>query len=386
MKRNPLFGTLSKKYLFQEMHDRVRLFAEKNPNHQLISLGVGDTTIPLGKTIAERISQAAIDFQNPQSYVGYGPEQGLKELREKIAFRVYENKFSYKEIFISDGANSDISRVLCLLSNNPTVAVQNPSYPVYAEASVLQKEAKLIYLEEKGGIPDLSQIPEQTVIFLCSPNNPTATCFSHGQYEKLIQQARKKKSLIILDVAYRAFVRSPFPQSIYEIEGAERVAIEIGSFSKMAGFSGIRLGWCTVPFALQYESGQSFNPDFDRIITTLFNGASILSQYGGLHVLSEQGEQEVNEQIHTYMKRTEKLKKSLANTSFDVSGGDHAPYVWVKTGHKNSWEAFDYFLHQAALIVTPGIGFGPGGEGYVRLSGFAHEKHIDEACKRLSIL
>jgi LL-diaminopimelate aminotransferase len=395
MKRNPFFLQLSPNYLFRELKNRVDNFALLNPERSLISLGVGDTTEPLGTTIAESLSQAACDMRDQELYMGYGPDQGLLPLREKIASVLYQDIISPDEVFVSDGAKCDIARLQVLFGQDAVVYIQDPSYPAYADSSrlarsIVGKEGhRLSYLStlpEKDTLPHLEAAPEDAIIFLCSPNNPTGVAFQRSELSSLVDIAQRKNQLIVYDVAYRAFIQGDLPRSIYEIEGAKKCAIEIGSFSKMAGFSGIRLGWTVVPKDLTYSNGITIHSDFLRLVTTTFNGASILSQRGGIQALSPEGLEEIERQILLYLENAGSLKEALLKKNFIVSGGEHSPYVWIKTEHTSSWDAFDYFLQETGIIVTPGIGFGPSGEGHVRISGFGRPYLIESAIRRIESL
>jgi LL-diaminopimelate aminotransferase len=390
MKRNRFFTQLSSLYLFSEIKARVSQFQEKHHEVRLISLGLGDTTEPLGSSTADAISHAAADMKDADRYTGYGPDQGLCSLREKICSVIYHNTLSPDEVFISDGAKGDIARLLVLFGPHAHIISQDPSYPAYADAARLSRSSDSLCFSYLPCLPDscpsLTSAPDGAVIFLCSPNNPTGEVFTHTDLTTLVNHARHHRQLIVFDTAYQAFIQGDLPKSIYEVDGAKEVAIEIGSFSKMAGFSGVRLGWTVVPHALRYQDGQSIHHDFQRIITTFFNGASILSQKGGIQVLSPEGQKESAQQIEVYRKNTLLLQKTFLKKDFPVCGGLHAPYIWVKTVQKNSWEAFDYFLHKAGIIVTPGIGFGPSGEGYIRICGFGKPSAITEAASRISLL
>lgn len=395
MKRNPLFLQLSPNYLSRELMNRVDHFALQHPETTLLPLGIVDTTEPLGTTIADCLAQAAYDLRDPELYMGYGPDQGLLPLREKIASVLYHNCIDPNEVFVSDGSKSDISRLQLFFGQDAAIYIQDPSYPAYGDSSRLTRavvgkgEQRLFYLPtlpENNSVPDLDGACEDAVIFLCSPNNPTGVAFRRAELSSLVATALKKKQLIVYDVAYRSYIQGDLPRSIYEIEGAKKCAIEVGSFSKMAGFSGIRLGWTVVPKELTYANGISMHGDFLRLFTTTFNGASILSQHGGIQVLSPEGLNEIDRQTHLYLQNARALREALLKKNLTVSGGEHAPFVWIKTGHPSSWDAFDYFLSEAGIIVAPGIGFGPSGEGHVRISGFGRRYLIEEAIQRMESL
>ncbi len=390
MKRNPLFAGLSEKYLFHEVKTRVEAFKKSHPNAHVISLGIGDTTEPLVETIAREIKNTGHELETVQGYRGYGPEQGILELRKAIQETLYTKtpSVSEQDIFISDGAKCDISRLHLLFGEDTNVAVQEPSYPAYKDSSLLLRKKNPIPLpcltRNQGIISlDLEALPDETLVFLCSPNNPTGTLFTRSEIEKLIQAAKKKKHILIFDVAYRDYAEDGAITSIYEIPGADEVAIEIGSFSKSAGFSGIRLGWTVIPEKIQYSDGKSVRNDFMRLITTTFNGASYITQKAGLTALGHEGRLKTLEQVHFYKENTRILRDALVQKGANVFGGKEAPYLWITTRFEKSWDAFEYFLHTGQLVTTPGIGFGASGEGFVRISGFGRREVILEASQRI---
>ncbi len=386
MKQNSVFPTLSKQYLFQEIQTRTGSFQKENPDKKIFFLGIGDTTQPLAPSIVKNLVQTSKELGDPETYVGYGPEVGEKQLKEKIASVLYHNNFHSDEIFISDGVNSDLLRLMLLFEEGVEVAIQDPTYPAYFDTARITKKAQISFLSTTDGPPDLTKAPKESLVFLCSPNNPTGEAFTKTQYQEMVSIALERKLIIILDVAYREYIRGDFPRSIFEIEGAKKVAIEVGSFSKSAGFSGVRLGWSVVPKELCYENGTPAHLDFHRLFTAVFNGASILSQRAGLQILSPEGQSEINAQISSYLEQAELLRRALQAKSFRVLGGDQAPYIWVKMENKSSWEGFDYFLETLGIVVTPGIGFGPEGEGFVRFSGLAQPEVISEAISRIQAL
>jgi len=385
MKRNPFFSSLSNKYLFQEIQSRVTAFQKAHPDKRVLSLGIGDTTQPIAPSVVKRLVRASEELGDTKTYTGYGPGTGLQELREKIADITYSKALSDDEIFVSDGIKNDLLRVLLLFEDGVPIAIQDPSYPVYFDAATIAKSAKATLLPSIGGDVDLSKAPRESVVFLCSPNNPTGEAFTRSQYEKMISVSIERNLFIVLDAAYREFIRGDYPKSIYEVDGAKKVAIEVGSFSKAAGFSGVRLGWTVIPKELSYSDGKSVHSDFHRIFTSVFNGASILSQKGALQILTPEGQQEISLQIASYMGQTQLLRAALVKKGFSVLGGKEAPYIWVKT-ERSSWDSFDYFLNEMGIVVTPGIGFGPGGEGFIRFSGLAQPEVIAEAIERISFL
>jgi LL-diaminopimelate aminotransferase len=395
VKRNENIAKLQTGYLFPEIKKRKDEYLAKNPSAKLISLGIGDTTEPLTKHIAEKLVDAAKGLGTREDYSGYGDEQGLKELREKIALTIYKGNFTSEEVFVSDGAKPDIGRLQLLFGNDVTVAVQDPAYPVYVDSGVMfgktgnynaDKFDNLVYMScspENNFFPDLNKIGKVDVIFFCSPNNPTGAVATKEQLQELVDYARKNKSIIVFDAAYSSYIGDEkFPKSIFEIDGAKEVAIEVNSFSKSVGFTGVRLGWTVVPKELKFDDGSSVNQDWGRIMTTLFNGASNISQQGGLAALDDEGVKEMQETVSYYMENAKIIKTTLQKLGYEVYGGDNAPYIWVNMGTK-SWEAFDHLLEKVNIVTTPGAGFGQNGEGFLRFSSFGHREDIEEVAKRL---
>ncbi len=398
VKRNPHVAKLNSSYLFPEISKRKQTFLEKNRQARLINLGIGDTTEPLPFFIAQKLSQTAQALATEKGYSGYGPEEGYHDLRQQIAQQLYQNSFSTDEIFISDGTNCDIGRLQVLFGSQTTMAVQDPSYPVYVDTSVILGQTAHFHVPSRKyqGIsympclpsnhffPNLEQIAPTDLIYFCSPNNPTGAVATHAQLEELIDFARKHHSIIIYDTAYASYIQqSNLPRSIYEIKGAKQVAIELGSFSKMAGFTGVRLAWSVVPKELQYEDGHSVNQDWNRVHSTFFNGASNIAQRGGMAVLHPEGHKSIQSLISYYMKNASILRQTLENLDYEVHGGKNAPYIWVHFPKYSSWQVFDLLLEKAHLVCAPGSGFGPAGEGFVRLSAFGKRTQIEEAANRL---
>lgn len=401
VKRNLHVAKLESGYLFPEILRRKKIFLEKYPSAKLISLGIGNTTEPLPPFISESLSQAASDLSTEEGYTGYGPEEGYLEIRSQIGKIIYHNQFDPDEIFISDGTNSDIGRLQTLFGHHTTIAVQDPSYPVYVDTAVIlgqtdsfntssKKYGKVSYMPchpNNHFFPDLENTTPTDIIYFCSPNNPTGAVATHAQLEELVKFAQKHRSIIIFDTAYAGFIQDKdLPRSIYEIEGAEEVAIELGSFSKTAGFTGVRLAWSVVPKQLKYDGGHSVNQDWRRVHTTFFNGASNISQKGGMAALHPEGQKEIQSLIDYYMINSSILREVLEETGLEVYGGRNAPYLWVRFPDCSSWEAFDFLLEKGHLVSAPGSGFGPAGEGFIRLSAFGKRSHIEEAAERLRSL
>lgn len=401
VKRNPNLAKLQAGYLFPEINKRKKAFLEQYPTAKLISLGIGDTTEPLSPFITRGLIEEAERLGQKEGYSGYGPEQGHAKLRKALAATLYQNKIEPDEVFISDGAKCDIGRLQILFGSAVTIAVQDPSYPAYVDTGVIlgqtgnfdtqqQQYKNIVYMRctaENNFFPDLDQTPRSDIIYFCSPNNPTGAAATYQQLEKLVAFARQNRSIIVYDAAYSFFITEPgYPRSIYEITGADEVAIEIGSFSKITGFTGVRLAWSVVPKKLAFEDGSSLHQDWNRINSTFFNGASNIAQAGGLAALQPEGMQEMSHLLNFYMENARILRTAVEEIGYTVYGGINAPYIWADFPGFSSWDTFERILEEAHIVCTPGSGFGPGGEGFVRFSAFGHRQHIQEAAHRLKQL
>lgn len=390
IKRNPNLAALATSYLFPQIHQRKREFQEQNPEAKVISLGIGDTTEPLASSITGALVDISQGLKTKERYIGYGPEQGIEPLRKKIASQLYGNKISSDEVFVSDGAKCDLGRLQVLFGGDITVGVQDPAYPVYIDGSLIQGVKSIHSLPcypKNGFFPDLNLCPKVDLLYFCSPNNPTGAVLTYPQMEELVAFAKKNRMVILFDAAYASYIRDPkIPKTIYEVPGAKEVAIEIGSFSKLAGFTGVRLGWTIVPENIKYENGASIRNDWNRINTTLFNGASIIAQCGGMAALEPKGRQEIDAQISFYLENAKLIKEALLEKGYTVYGGDHAPYLWVRFPKMTSWEAFQMLLEKAHIVTTPGSGFGPKGDGFLRFSAYGKRENILEAADRIKKL
>lgn len=389
VQRNSNFQQLTSRYLFPEVQARIRGFLKKMPSAQLVHLGIGDTTEPLTPLATQRLIKKAEELGTPEGYSGYGHEQGAVSLRTQIAAAYYSQyNISEADIFISDGSKCDVGRLQQLFGPEVTVAIQDPSYPVYVDGSLLQGVKNIIYMpctSDNSFFPDLSQLPKVDLLYFCSPNNPTGVVATKEQLTMLVNYAKKNGTIIIFDAAYASFIQDPsLPRSIYEIPGAEEVAIELGSFSKLAGFTGVRLGWTVLPATLLYENGMRIQDDWARLTSTLFNGASNIAQAGGEAVLTSAGLEEVRGQTSSYLNNAARLKRAFEEKGYQVFGGDNAPYLWVHFPDRNSWEAFTELLETAQIVCTPGSGFGPSGESFLRFTAFAKEESIQEGIKRIA--
>lgn len=399
--RNPNMAKLQAGYLFPEIAKRRAAHMVKYPDAQVISLGIGDTTEPIPDVITSAMAKRAHDLSTLEGYSGYGAEQGEKKVRAAIASTFYGSLgIEEGDIFVSDGAKCDIARLQMLFGSDVTMAVQDPSYPAYVDSSVIvgqtgnyqkdsEKYGKIEYMRcipENGFFPDLSDVGKTDIIFFCSPNNPTGAAATREQLTKLVQFAKDNGSIIVYDSAYAMYISDDCPRSIYEIPGAKEVAIETASFSKYAGFTGVRLGWTVVPKELLFSDGFPVAKDFNRIVCTCFNGASNISQAGGLACLSPEGLQAMRQVIGFYKENTNIIVDTFKSLGFNVHGGTNAPYVWVHFPGRSSWDVFSEILEKTHVVTTPGSGFGPGGEGFVRVSAFGHRENILEACRRFKQL
>ena len=380
------------------------VYVSRPPNltHRCLILSIHATKQkiePIPDHILSGLVGGASKLGTKEGYSGYGAEQGNNELRSKIASVLYNDLIAPDEVFVSDGAKCDIMRVQQMFGPKVVSAVQDPSYPVYVDTSVMMgqtgnqnEETKqydnIVYMPctaENGFFPDLASLPRADVVYICSPNNPTGACATREQLEEAVRVCKEKGSILVFDAAYAPFIRTPgVPKSIYEIEGAEEVAMECNSFSKYAGFTGVRLGWTVVPSGLKFSDGTPVRNDFNRVMTTAFNGASNIVQAGGLACLDQEGMKEIDTLIDYYLENAKLLKDAMESIGYKVFGGTDAPYVFVQLPEgKSSWDAFSEILESAQVVTIPGAGFGPGGEGYLRLSAFASRENVEEACTRL---
>ncbi len=397
---NSNYDKLPAGYLFSQIAKRTKAFSAKNPGIEILKLGIGNTTEPIVPAVVAGLALGVKKLSKVKTYTGYGDEQGDTGLREALSAWYKKSKVvvDLLEIFVSDGAKSDSANIQSIFGPKNIVAVCDPVYPVYVDSSVIAGKSgayqngkyKGIYYmpctEGNGFFPDLPK-SKVDLIYICSPNNPTGAVATKKQLAKFVNFAIKTKSIIIFDAAYFAYISDPkLPKSIYEIPGAKKCAIEINSFSKWAGFTGIRLGWTVVPQDLMCENAKKgkINMLWNRRQTTMFNGASNIAQEGGLTVLSKNGLAQCQKTVGYYMENAKLIRDILKKVGFNVFGGENAPYIWIKTpNNMSSWDFFDKLLNEAHVVGTPGSGFGPQGEGYFRLSAFGHRENIKKALESI---
>jgi len=401
LKANPDYLDLPGNYLFAEIERRVEKYCAEHPGRQLVRLGIGDVTRPLSPTLVSALHEAATAQGDPATFSGYGPYGGYNSLRSKIAEVQYHNRnvpMQPDEIHVGDGAKCDVGNILDIFSKNTVAAVCDPVYPVYVDTNVMAGRAghigedgrwsDLIYFpctEENGFLPVLPapDAPVPDLIYLCFPNNPTGSMISGAELKKWVDYANAHGSIILYDAAYEAYITEDYPHSIYEIEGARTCAIEFCSFSKMAGFTGLRLGWTVFPHELVLD-GVSLGKLWGRRQATKFNGASSMSQKAGEAVFSENGQREMRETIAYYQQNAKVILEVLTGLGIQASGGVNAPYIWLKTPENtSSWSFFDRLLEEANVVSTPGSGFGPCGEGYIRLTAFGSHENTQLAMDRI---
>ncbi len=401
---NDNFSRLPASYLFSEVARRVKAYTDAHPGSDVIRMGIGDVTRPLCPAVIEALHRAVDDEGTAERFHGYGPEQGYRFLASEIALHDYRERgipMDEDEIFISDGAKSDTGNIGDILSPSCRVAVTDPVYPVYVDTNVMAGRAgrlmedgrwsNIEYLPCTAGNGFVPALPVTApdVIYLCYPNNPTGTVLTRGQLEEWVDYCRRHGALLLFDAAYEAFVRTPgIPRSIYEIEGAREVAIEFRSFSKTAGFTGIRLGYTIVPKELKGRGADGeavpLNPLWRRRQTTKFNGASYLTQRGAEALYTPEGARQSRETVDYYLGNAAVMLDGLRKAGYECAGGVDSPYVWIKTPDgMTSWEFFDYLLTRHNIVGTPGSGFGPSGEGYFRLTAFNTRENTIRAVARL---
>jgi LL-diaminopimelate aminotransferase len=391
---NTSYRKLAAGYLFPEIAKRTRLFQEENPGVEIMRLGIGDTTEPLTDTVIKGLHDAVTALGTREGYSGYGDSEGIPELRRAIAaqYQACGATVSADDVFVSDGAKPDSSNIQSIFGPDNVVAIQDPAYPVYVDSNVIagrSGEAEdgcyegFVYMpctSENAFFPDLPK-SKVDLIYICSPNNPTGAVATREQLKRFVDYAQEHQAVILYDSAYSIYIRDDsLPRSIYEIDGAGKCAIEFSSFSKSAGFTGVRLGWTIVPGEVSAEeTGEGeIKSLWTRRQNTFFNGASNIVQAGGLAALSDAGQRETKNLVDFYMENAGIIREGVESVGIEAYGGENAPYVWMKTPNGiDSWSFFDKLLSDCHVVGTPGAGFGPSGEGYFRLSAFGHRANIE---------
>ena len=391
MKINRNYLNLKDSYLFSTINQKVTAYTTSHPEKKIIRLGIGDVTRPLCPAVVDAMKSACDDQGRANTFHGYGPEQGYDFLKDAI--RGYYDKrgisLEPQEIFISDGAKSDVGNILDLFSPDNTVLVPDPVYPVYVDTNIMDGR-KILYMnarKENHFLPLPDENVKADIIYLCSPNNPTGAVYDHQGLKAWVDYALKNQAVILFDAAYEAFVSDPaLPRSIYEIEGAKKCAIEFCSLSKTAGFTGTRCGYTIVPTQLQFD-GASLNKLWLRRQTTKFNGVSYIVQKGAAAVFTPEGLMQIKENISYYMENARMIAEALTQMDIYFTGGKNSPYIWLQCPEgMASWDYFDLLLEKAGVVGTPGAGFGQNGEGFFRLTAFGTHEATKEALERIKSL
>lgn len=403
---NEHFLKLQSNYLFSDIAKKVNSFKVTHPNEKIIRMGIGDVTRPLAPAVVEAMHKAVEEMAFSETFRGYGPEQGYDFLINAIIKNDYASRgisIEPSEVFVSDGAKSDCGNIGDMLRHDNSIGMTDPVYPVYLDSNVMSgrtgvlrdgKWSDVVYIpctEENNFVPSLPY-RRVDIIYLCYPNNPTGTTLTKEQLKRWVNYALANDTIIMYDSAYEAYIQDPdLPHSIYEIKGAKKVAIEFRSFSKTAGFTGVRCGYTVVPkeliaYTLDGKEAQ-LNKLWNRRQSTKFNGTSYITQRGAEAVYSPEGKKQVKETIDFYMTNAKILKDGLRECGLTAYGGDNAPYLWLKTPNGlSSWKFFDQLLYEANIVGTPGVGFGPSGEGYLRLTAFGDREDTIEAMSRIKKL
>lgn len=402
---NENYLKLQDSYLFSTIAKKVEEFTKNNPDKKVIKLGIGDVTMPIAPAVIEAVHKAADEMMKKETFKGYGPEQGYDFLREKIVEHDYKKRgiqIEKDEIFVSDGAKCDTGNIGEIFGKDNKVAITDPVYPVYLDTNVMAGRTGeynektdtydgVVYMPATAQNNFVPELPNTKVdmIYLCLPNNPTGTVLTKQELTKWVKYAKENKAIILFDSAYEAFIQEDnVPHSIYEIEGAKEVAIEFRSFSKTAGFTGVRCAYTVVPKELRgyTKNGEevSLNKLWNRRQCTKFNGVPYITQRAAEAIYSEEGQKQIKENINYYMENAKIILEGLKEAGYEVFGGKNAPYIWLKVPNGyTSWEFFDYLLEKANVVGTPGVGFGPSGEGYFRLTAFGSRENTKEAIKRI---
>ncbi len=405
---NENYLKLQDSYLFSTIAKRIEKFTKEHPDKKIIKLGIGDVTLPIAEVVGEAMKKATDEMLKKETFRGYGPEQGYDFLREKIAKYDYETlgvTIETDEIFVSDGAKCDTGNIGEIFGQDNVIAITDPVYPVYLDTNIMagrtgeynEKTAKfenVAYLPTTAKNNFIPELPTKKVdmIYLCFPNNPTGTVLTKEELARWVTYAKENKAIILFDGAYEAFITEEgIPHSIYEIEGAKEVAIEFRSFSKTAGFTGVRCAYTVVPKELKAYTKEgkeiSLNQLWNRRQCTKFNGVPYITQRAAEAIYSEEGQKQIKQNIAYYQENAKLIVEGLQKAGYTVFGGKNAPYIWLRVPESyTSWEFFDYLLEKANVVGTPGSGFGPSGEGYFRLTAFGSRENTIEAMERIKNL
>ena len=391
MKLNTNYLNVNDRYLFSTIAKKVAAYQQAHPDKTVLRLGIGDVTLPLAPAVISALHSAVDEMANKDTFRGYGPEQGYGFLKDSIAAYYKERgvQLAGDEIFISDGAKSDLGNILDLFSQDNVVLVPDPVYPVYVDTNVMAGR-KIIYAdanEANGFLPMPDYSVDADLIYICSPNNPTGAAYTVAQLKEWVDYATKKGAIILYDAAYECFVESEgLARSIYQVEGAKNCAIEFCSFSKMAGFTGTRCGYTVVPEAIE-KDGLSVNKMWLRRQTTKFNGVPYIVQRGAAAVFTKEGREQISKNLDYYRANAKVIAEGLKELGIWFTGGENSPYIWLKCPNgMKSWEFFDYLLENAQVVGTPGAGFGVNGEGFFRLTAFGSAEVTKEAVERIKKL
>ncbi|MDR1517465.1 MAG: LL-diaminopimelate aminotransferase [Dysgonamonadaceae bacterium] len=394
---NENYQQLNESYLFSTISKKISAYAAAHPDAKIIRMGIGDVTLPLSPAVIEALHKSVDEMGAKATFRGYGPEQGYDFLREKIAGTDFQRRginIAADEIFVSDGAKSDTGNIGDILGEDNSVAITDPVYPVYLDTNIMRigQGDKIHFLASNAANNFLPEIPSRKidVVYLCYPNNPTGTVMKKAELKKWVEYAREHESLILFDAAYEAFItESDVPHSIFEIEGAEICAIEFRSFSKNAGFTGLRCSYTVVPKALKAKNGKgekiSLHALWKRRQSTKYNETPYIVQRGAEAVYSPEGQKETKALVAYYMENAKTIRNGLEQKGWTVYGGINAPYIWVQcpAGTGDSWGFFDRLLNECLVVGTPGVGFGKNGEGYFRFSSFNSHENTREAVERI---
>lgn len=391
MKLNTNYLNVNDSYLFSTIAKKVAAYQQAHPDKTVLRLGIGDVTLPLAPAVISALHSAVDEMANKDTFRGYGPEQGYGFLKDSIAAYYKERgvQLAGDEIFISDGAKSDLGNILDLFSQDNVVLVPDPVYPVYVDTNVMAGR-KIIYAdanEANGFLPMPDYSVDADLIYICSPNNPTGAAYTVAQLKEWVDYATKKGAIILYDAAYECFVESEgLARSIYQVEGAKNCAIEFCSFSKMSGFTGTRCGYTVVPEAIE-KDGLSVNKMWLRRQTTKFNGVPYIVQRGAAAVFTKEGREQISKNLDYYRANAKVIAEGLKELGIWFTGGENSPYIWLKCPNgMMSWEFFDYLLENAQVVGTPGAGFGVNGEGFFRLTAFGSAEVTKEAVERIKKL